>query len=106
MAAASSAVANRNYNAAKVHPGGGDTASPAHKYIEEDDASVAANKAIRTASSSSLGDEDRALYVTDTTVIDPRYEAHRLNLESAHSLALARFFLVFPTCNDHGGCSR
>lgn len=72
MAAASSAVANRSYNAAKVHPGNDGPSSPGQKYIEEDEASLAANKAIRTASSNSLGDEDRPLFVTDTNVLDPR----------------------------------
>ena len=65
-------------NMAQVHPtpdvsGGGSHGSVPGRYVEEEDENaLVAKHAIRTTASSNLGDEDKPLYVHDTSVLDPR----------------------------------
>ena len=63
-------------NIAKVHPQPGapdQSTGRAGRYVEEeDDSALMAKKTIKATAAGALGDEDKPLFVPETTVIDPR----------------------------------
>lgn len=73
MAAAANIATQQSRYGAKVHPGDvGTDIGGSQKYVEEDETSIAAKQSLRATASASLGDEDRPIFVTDSTVMDPR----------------------------------
>jgi len=87
-------------NVARVHPSSaaGSHGTVPAKYIEEEDASaLVAKHTIRTHASSSLGDEDKPVFVHDTSVVDPRYLTPSFANDALLSLPLGRGALVLFT---------
>ena len=81
----------------KVHP---EVSGPEHKYVEEDKESLETKNVIRKEAAAYLGDEDRPVFVTDTSVIDPRHhcDSSPLVVECCTVPKRAGLFLLLSQC--------